>query len=425
MGNRHINSINNKQEVKKVERTKKKNLTTKELAQVNFNGSKCTQEKAVDDFNFRKTNTANLSFENFSENVGPEKLISKTPKVKNQNKIITNNEDNTKYIVERVVGRGFYSKVYKVKKIIQSSNNIKKEISTFYAAKCLSKKKIIHNNLYNKIKTEKTILENLKTTKNGHFIIELISSFHTEKHVFFIFEFFELDLFSLLKFNKAFNEVNVKFILAQIYIALTYIHSKKIIYRDLKPENIMIDSKTGYIKLADFGLACQLQGENDKIREICGTNEYIPPEVVNQEEYSFDFDWWGFGIFMYEILTGCPPFTGKNQKDIFDKIRTQTINLEYLLISSEAKDLLLILLNKDRDMRILPEQIPFHPFFKGINFNEIKEIKLQSPLKPLINSYLGQNKNNFFIDTSSCPEFSFLKNKLKDVMIDQEIFKDF
>jgi protein kinase/protein kinase A len=89
----------------------------------------------------------------------------------------------------------------------------------------------------------------------------------------------------------------------QIYQVLKFLHSKNILYRDLKPENIMI-SDEGFIRLIDFGLSKQLKDENEKLNDICGTNEYIPPEVIKNENYSFNFDWWGFGILMFELLIG-------------------------------------------------------------------------------------------------------------------------
>ena len=89
----------------------------------------------------------------------------------------------------------------------------------------------------------------------------------------------------------------------QVYHALNFLHSKNIIYRDLKPENIMI-SDDGFIRLIDFGLSKQLKDGDETVGDICGTNEYIPPEVIQKINYSYNFDWWGFGILLYELLIG-------------------------------------------------------------------------------------------------------------------------
>lgn len=137
-----------------------------------------------------------------------------------------------------------------------------------------------------------------------HNIAKLICTAQNEKKVFFILEYYQNgDLFNYLNHLKFFDEETVKFILMQIYETLVFLHSKKILYRDLKPENIMI-SDDGFVKLIDFGLAKQLSSEEELVSEVCGTNEYIAPEVVLRQKYSFNFDWWGFGILMFELLVG-------------------------------------------------------------------------------------------------------------------------
>lgn len=125
-----------------------------------------------------------------------------------------------------------------------------------------------------------------------------------EKKIYMIFKYFKNgDLFSYLKFFKCFSEEIAKFIIIQVYFALDCLHSNNIIYRDLKPENIIVDDD-GYIKLIDLGLAKQISDDNCKVFEICGTNEFIPPEVIENNNYSYNFDWWGFGILTYELLMG-------------------------------------------------------------------------------------------------------------------------
>lgn len=169
------------------------------------------------------------------------------------------------------------------------------------AIKSISKSKITKKKSIEYILNEKNILENVRDC-NG--IAKLICTTQNEKKVFFIIEYFKNgDLFNYLNQIKFFEEETVKFIMMQVYEVLIFLHSKNIIYRDLKPENIMI-SDDGFIKLIDFGLAKQLKNEEEKVGEICGTNEYIPPEVVNREKYNFNFDWWGFGILMFELLVG-------------------------------------------------------------------------------------------------------------------------
>jgi len=196
------------------------------------------------------------------------------------------------YILVKLIGNGLFSKVY----LCQN-----KDISDqLFAAKRISKQKIINENIFNNIYNEKSILKSF----DNDFIIKLLKVEQNEKKIFMFFNYYKYgDLFFYLKFFKSFSEEITKFIIIQVYFALDYMHSKNIIYRDLKPENIIIDDD-GYIKIIDLGLAKQLSEDNNKICEICGTNEFIPPEVIENHNYSFNFDWWGFGILTYELLFG-------------------------------------------------------------------------------------------------------------------------
>jgi len=126
------------------------------------------------------------------------------------------------------------------------------------------------------------------------------------------------ELFFHLQKHRRFSETLTKFYAAEIYIALKYLHSKKIVYRDLKPENIILD-KQGHIKLIDFGLAKSGVTEFNPTSTICGTNEYIPPEVILGKSYSYTFDWWGFGNILYEMLFGYPAFNDQNKASLFKK----------------------------------------------------------------------------------------------------------
>ena len=89
-------------------------------------------------------------------------------------------------------------------------------------------------------------------------------------------------------------------------IAIGHLHSKKILYRDLKPENILLEAD-GYICLTDFGMAKQL-GNSEIAESYCGTSQYLAPEMLNSEKYSYTVDWWSLGILTYEMIVGFPPF---------------------------------------------------------------------------------------------------------------------
>ncbi len=100
---------------------------------------------------------------------------------------------------------------------------------------------------------------------------------------------------------------------------MEYLHSKNIIYRDLKPENVLIGAD-GYIKIADFGLS-RMNIEMDEATTICGTPEYLAPEIVYKKAYGKAVDWWTLGSIIYEMLVGIPPFYTQNRAELFQKIK--------------------------------------------------------------------------------------------------------
>ena len=118
------------------------------------------------------------------------------------------------------------------------------------------------------------------------------------------------ELFRVLAAKKRFIERDVKFYIAQIIHGIGYLHSKNIIHRDLKAENLMLD-ENGYIKIIDFGLAKMLS-PNELASTGCGTPEYFAPELMSDQGYSRDVDWWAVGILIYEMLCGNTPFVGSN-----------------------------------------------------------------------------------------------------------------
>ena len=101
---------------------------------------------------------------------------------------------------------------------------------------------------------------------------------------------------------------------------MEYLHSKDILYRDLKPENVLID-KQGYIKITDFGLSKLGVSNEIKAYSVCGTTEYLAPEVINNDiGYSKPADWWTLGCFIYELVTRDPPYFGKTKDELKKKI---------------------------------------------------------------------------------------------------------
>ena len=115
------------------------------------------------------------------------------------------------------------------------------------------------------------------------------------------------ELFFHLHKEKYFEEEKVRFYVAELILALEYLHTQNMIYRDLKPENILLDSD-GHIKLADFGLSKMLKEKEEKAYSICGTPYYLAPEILERKGYDKMVDWFSLGCLTYEMLSGFPPF---------------------------------------------------------------------------------------------------------------------
>lgn len=154
------------------------------------------------------------------------------------------------------------------------------------------------------------------------------------------------EFFSYLKkVNRVSREV-ASFYASQIVLAFEYLHSFSIVYRDLKPENLLIGIN-GYLKVADFGFAKLVK---NKTYTICGTPDYIPPEVLMNSGHGCAADWWSLGILIYEMMTGVTPFSAENPMAMYDKI----IKGEYRFpkgLNRHAKSLIGHLLQGDLSQR--------------------------------------------------------------------------
>jgi polo-like kinase 1 len=163
----------------------------------------------------------------------------------------------------------------------------------------------------------------------------------------------------LIKERGKLTEKEVACYMLQLIIALNFLHSNKIIHRDLKPANLLLGQNME-LKIGDFGLATKiLEG---KIKGIAGTISYCAPEVLKNEDYSFEADIWSLGIIMYNLLTHEYPFYAETEKEIANKIKENRPDLSGK-ISKAASDLIKQILEKDPSKRPTLNQIIYHDFF--------------------------------------------------------------
>ena len=215
--------------------------------------------------------------------------------------------------IKRTLGVGAFGRVKLVKvkpeKVAKSDNP-----TQTYALKCLSKRAIVDSGLQDHVINEKAIMSEL----NHPFILTFHCAMQDEHNIYFLLEvLLGGELFRTLRQEGQFSESWSRFYAASVMLAFCQIHSRKIAYRDLKPENLVMDAQ-GYLKIVDFGLAKKLEG--GKTWTLCGTPDYLAPEVILNEGHDWAVDYWALGVLIYEMAAGTPPFYADDPMEVYEKI---------------------------------------------------------------------------------------------------------
>ncbi|KAG0477423.1 hypothetical protein HPP92_013806 [Vanilla planifolia] len=280
--------------------------------------------------------------------------------------------------VLKLVGQGAFGKVFQVKK---------KGTSDIFAMKVMRKDKIMEKNHAEYMKAERDIL-----TKVDHpFIVQLRYSFQTKYRLYLVLDFVNGGhLFFQLYRHGLFREDLARIYAAEIVSAVSHLHANGIMHRDLKPENILLDAD-GHVMLTDFGLAKEFD-ENTRSNSMCGTVEYMAPEIILGKGHDKAADWWSVGILLFEMLTGKPPFIGGNRDKIQQKIVKEKMKLPGYL-SSEAHAILKGLLQKEASRRLGSgpsgcNEIKNHKWFKCINWRKLDAREVQPSFRPNVDGKL-------------------------------------
>eukprot|EP01135_Chromosphaera_perkinsii_P000658 Nk52_evm25s147 gene=Nk52_evmTU25s147 len=255
----------------------------------------------------------------------------------------------------------------------ESSNSIGGYSSAghrYYAVKVMQKGQLVSSKQVAHTRNERGILSCISFP----FIVCLLESFKDFGYLYMVLEYVPGgELFSLLANEQRFNEENARFFAAQVVCAFTYLHSMGVVYRDLKPENMLIDTR-GYVKITDFGFAKMIAGLPDSENRtwtLCGTPEYLAPEVIMSRGYGFSVDWWALGILIYEMCRGRPPFmsVAGNHMETYEQILKGHYDIPQRF-SLPLQDLIQNLLRKDLTQRFGYMKngvwdIIEHPWFTG------------------------------------------------------------
>lgn len=246
--------------------------------------------------------------------------------------------------------------------------------------KVLSKPNIIERKQVQHTLTERRVLG----YTNHPFIVNLHYAFQSKLKLFFILDYCPGgELFYHLSRYKRFTESMVIFYSAQIILALEHLHGLGVIYRDLKPENLLLDA-SGNLKLADFGLAKEnVVDSTSGANSLCGTPEYLPPEILNCTGHGYGVDWWTLGMVIYELLTGLPPWYTDDRVKLFQRIRSAKLCFPSY-VSARSRKLIKSLLMRDPNQRLCSKfgasEIKNHEFYQNVDWCLLYQKKNPPPI---------------------------------------------
>eukprot|EP00250_Pteridium_aquilinum_P016985 c23395_g4_i1 orf=316-4593(-) len=353
----------------------------------------------------------------------------------------------------KLISRGAFGRVFLAKKRATGDN---------FAIKVLRKIDMIRKNAVENILAERDILISVRNP----FVVRFFYSFTCRDNLYLVMEYLiGGDLYSLLRKMGCLEEHVARVYIAELVLALEYLHSLSVVHRDLKPDNILI-AHDGHIKLTDFGLSkvglinstddlsgptngavlleesmfenCLehgMQREYRKERSAVGTPDYLAPEILLGTEHGYTADWWSVGVILFEFITGLPPFNAEHPQIIFDNILNRKIPWPRVPeeMSEDARDLIDKLLTEDPNQRLGAKgapQVKSHPFFKDISWENLARQKaafVPSPESVDDTSYFTSrhhdsyaNSSPRFGDSSDCSTSCSSSNSMKAMLNEGE-----
>ncbi|XP_043650764.1 serine/threonine-protein kinase polo [Drosophila teissieri] len=251
----------------------------------------------------------------------------------------------------RFFGKGGFAKCYEI---------IDVETDDVFAGKIVSKKLMIKHNQKEKTAQEITIHRSL----NHPNIVKFHSYFEDAQNIYIVLELCKKrSMMELHKRRKSITEFECRYYIYQIIQGVKYLHDNRIIHRDLKLGNLFLNDLL-HVKIGDFGLATRIEYDGERKKTLCGTPNYIAPEILTKKGHSFEVDIWSIGCVMYTLLVGQPPFETKTLKDTYSKIK----KCEYRVPSylrKPAADMVIAMLQPNPESRPAIGQLLNFEFLKG------------------------------------------------------------
>jgi protein kinase A len=253
----------------------------------------------------------------------------------------------------------------------------------YFALKVLKKQEVIKMKQVDHIMQEASVLSEI----NHPFVVNMLRGFQDDHRLYILLEYVVGgEMFTHLRKAGKFPLAVAKFYTGEVMLALEYLHSKHIIYRDLKPENLLLDAN-GNVKITDFGFAKKVI---ERTFTLCGTPEYLAPEIIQNKGHGKPVDWWAFGILLYEMLVGYPPFFDESPFRIYEKILEGRLQFPKW-IDPRGMDLVKGLLQIDHTKRIGAlkrgvQDIRKHKFYAGVDWEVLHSRKIPAPIPVRINN---------------------------------------
>lgn len=309
----------------------------------------------------------------------------------------------TDFDILRVIGTGSYS---------NATLAIDKHTHEPVVLKIMSKSLIIKKGQVEHIKNERAILSRVRC----RFVEQLKATFQTPISLYYVLEYLPGgELFRLLNERSTLTLDEAAFYAGEVVLALRYLHSLNCVFRDLKPENILI-ANDGHLKLVDFGFAKYLKGDG-RTFTLCGTPEYMSPEVIEKTGHTLNTDWWQLGILIYEMLFASTPFSDPSPYQLYENILSRSVTFPSVTpipAYNHAISLISGLLEKQPSSRLTEPEILHHPFFSGIDWNLLEKKEIAPPFVPEVNnptdshnfdSYIQAQEQGTAVYVDVFPEF--------------------